>query len=80
MTDIQICVKFLGHSATTTEGEIKKTIAELLDINLVRQASEIPTTDLRVQYDVSAWHGYILYPQFGSKNLNNYFQNEVIGQ
>ncbi len=69
LTKLPIFIKFLGHSATATDSELMQTISELVEIKQNRQAITTSEADIKINYDVSAWHGYLLYPQFGSKNL-----------
>lgn len=63
-------VKFVGHSATATEAEIGWMTEELGDISATRKHSQEPAAEIKIGYDASAWHGYLLYPQFGAQNLS----------
>lgn len=65
---LPILCKFLGHTATATPRAIQDFRHEMEEIKQTRRTTP-PAASIRVDYDPSGWHGYLVYPAFGVANL-----------
>ena len=67
--ELPILLKFIGHTATGNLPQIDSLRRDLNAINAVRQASETPAARIQCDYDQDAWHGFLVYPEYGICNL-----------
>jgi hypothetical protein len=67
--DLPMLIKFLGHTGTTTNSEVAELQREISQLASQRLMFDSNPADVRVDFDVDAWHGYLLYPQYGAENL-----------
>jgi hypothetical protein len=68
-SDLPILVKFLGHTGTSTEQEIDNLCGRLAAIDRLRSSGSVPAAQIRTDYDPEGWHGFLVYPQYGARNL-----------
>jgi hypothetical protein len=66
---LPMLVKFLGHSPTITRADLATFRARIAEAMDKRRVQGSPTGEICVEYDADAWHGYLLYPQYGAANL-----------
>ncbi len=62
--DLPILVKCLGHTALTTHREVIELRRDLTRIRDGRRSAEC-----RVDFDEEAWHGWLVYAEYGASNL-----------
>lgn len=62
--DLPMLVKCLGHTALTTHREVAELRQDLARIQARNRSAEC-----RVDFDEDAWHGWLVYPEYGARNL-----------
>jgi hypothetical protein len=62
--DLPILVKCLGHTALTTRREVAELRHDLARIRCNGRSAEC-----RVDFDEEAWHGWLVYAEYGAGNL-----------
>jgi hypothetical protein len=66
---LPILVKFLGHTGTSTEAEVMSLQRQLDEVSHLRAQRDRWAAPLRSEYDPDGWHGYLIDPKFGARNL-----------
>jgi hypothetical protein len=61
--DLPVLVKCLGHTALTTPAEVADLRRDL------RSARDGGPAPCRLDFDPDAWHGYLVYAEYGAANL-----------
>ncbi|MFW3168926.1 hypothetical protein [Geodermatophilus sp. CPCC 206100] len=66
---LPVLIKLFGHTAMTTRSEAQSFRADIEDIAQKRRSRSPDVAEVRIDFDVDAWHGFIVYPEYGAANL-----------
>lgn len=67
--DVPVLIKMLGHTATSTEREANDLKRDI-DAGVARSPVKSGRAPVIVDIDSDAWHGFLVYPEYGAKNLS----------